>query len=108
MELQEIKGIIEHSIKKVRSVADIAQRTGMPLEDLNAEFVHGEGISAAKYVRKVRIQAMQDLLATTRLANAEIAKLVGYGTEESASRAFKNATGMTMRAYRLMAISQKG
>jgi transcriptional regulator GlxA family with amidase domain len=53
-----------------------------------------------QYVRRLRLTRAARLLRSTDATVAEIAKGVGYASEESLSRAFKDRFGDAPSAYR--------
>jgi transcriptional regulator GlxA family with amidase domain len=52
-------------------------------------------LSPIRYVNEWRMRIAQDLLATTEVTVAAIARRVGYASEEAFSRAFKRAHGQS-------------
>ena len=58
------------------------------------------GRSPIRYLTEWRMHLAQDLLASTDLAVAAVARRVGYDAEEAFSRAFKRACGSAPGAWR--------
>jgi len=57
-------------------------------------------LSPIRYVNEWRMRVAQDLLATTEVKVAAIARRVGYDSEEAFSRAFKRAHGQSPSLWR--------
>jgi transcriptional regulator GlxA family with amidase domain len=58
------------------------------------------GISPIRYLTEWRLHVAQDLLSTTELGVAAVARRVGYDADEAFSRAFKRAYGVPPGAWR--------
>jgi AraC-like DNA-binding protein len=58
------------------------------------------GAAPSEYLRNFRIEKAKELLLTTHYRLIEIAMQVGYNSNASFTRAFKEATGMSPIAYR--------
>jgi AraC-like DNA-binding protein len=57
-----------------------------------------------RYLTRLRLQRAARLFRTTDSSVAEVARRVGYGSEEALSRAFKNRFGVSPSATRAPAI----
>ena len=73
------------------TVADLAVEAAASRSLLDGRFRHVLGLSPIRYVNEWRMRVAQDLLATTEVTVAAIARRVGYDSEEAFSRAFKRA-----------------
>ena len=58
------------------------------------------GISPLRFLHQVRIEAAKRLLGTSQLPVREVAAQVGFSDPLYFSRAFRQATGLSPRAYR--------
>ncbi|HMO10893.1 MAG TPA: helix-turn-helix transcriptional regulator, partial [Actinotalea sp.] len=67
---------------------------------LGARFRDVLGLPPMQYVARWRVHRAQDLLASTDLGVAAVARRVGYDAEEAFSRAFKRGTGLSPAAWR--------
>ena len=98
----------------IRSLRYICEHFGEPvtlsllakMENYNVSyfidwFKHKTGYSPAHYLRRVRLEKAKELLQTTHYRMIEIALQVGYNSNSSFTRAFKEAEGISPRAYRL-------
>jgi AraC-like DNA-binding protein len=82
------------------SVGELATRCAMSRSAFAARFRALTGDSPIRYVTRCRLARAARQLATTDAALAEIARLAGYESVFSFSRAFKRAFGVAPRPYR--------
>lgn len=59
------------------------------------------GLAAAQWVRRIKLRQVADALCETRQPLKRIAEDLGFASEASLIRSFRQATGMTPMAYRL-------
>jgi AraC-like DNA-binding protein len=83
------------------TVADLAMEAAVSRSSLDGRFRDVLGLSPIRYVNEWRMRMAQDLLATTEVTVAEIARRVGYDSEEAFSRAVKRAHGQSPSPWRL-------
>ena len=83
------------------TVADLAMEAAVSRSSLDGRFRDVLGLSPIRYVKEWRMRIAQDLLATTEVTVAEIARRVGYDSEEAFSRAFKRAHGQSPSPWRV-------
>ena len=82
------------------TVADLATEAAASRSLLDGRFREVLGLSPIRYVKEWRMRIAQDLLATTDLTIASVARRVGYHSEEAFSRAFKRAYGRSPSLWR--------
>jgi AraC-like DNA-binding protein len=82
------------------TVADLAMEAAVSRSFLDGRFRNVVGLSPIRYVNEWRMRVAQDLLATTEVTVAAIARRVGYDSEEAFSRAFKRALGQSPSLWR--------
>jgi AraC-like DNA-binding protein len=82
------------------TVADLAMEAAVSRSLLDGRFRDVLGLSPIRYVNEWRMRVAQDLLATTEVTIAAIARRVGYDSEEAFSRAFKRAYGQSPSVWR--------
>jgi AraC-like DNA-binding protein len=82
------------------TVADLAKEAAVSRSLLDSRFRDVLGLSPMRYANEWRMRIAQDLLATTDVKVAAIARRVGYDSEEAFSRAFKRAHGLSPSAWR--------
>lgn len=82
------------------SVAELASRVAVSRSVLDERFRHLLGRPPMRYLAEWRMHLAADLLATTDLAVFQVARRVGYESEEAFSRAFKRSTGVPPSRWR--------
>jgi AraC-like DNA-binding protein len=82
------------------TVADLATEAAASRSLLDGRFREVLGLSPIRYVKEWRMRIAQDLLATTNVTIASVARRVGYDSEEAFSRAFKRAYGRSPSLWR--------
>jgi AraC-like DNA-binding protein len=83
------------------SVPDLARAAAVSRSLLDARFREVLGCSPIRYLTEWRMHIAEDLLASTDLGVAAVARRVGYDADEAFSRAFKRAHGMSPTTWRL-------
>lgn len=78
----------------------VAAESGWAYETFRKRFGEAYGLSPARYRFQRRIEAAKSLLRDTRLANKEIAAMLGFADEFHFSKRFKQAEGRSPRHYR--------
>jgi transcriptional regulator GlxA family with amidase domain len=58
------------------------------------------GVTYAKYLRNLRVEKAEQLLASMSLSVEEIARQVGYEAPEAFGRAFRKVVGVAPSQYR--------
>lgn len=82
------------------SVAELATRTAVSRSVLDDRFRQVLGRSPIRYLTEWRMHLAQELLATADLTVYDIARRVGYRSEEAFSRAFKRECGAAPSHWR--------
>lgn len=83
------------------SVAELASRVAVSRSLLDQRFRQLLGRPPIRYLTEWRMHLAANLLATTDLTVFQIARRVGYESEEAFSRAFKRSTDIPPTAWRL-------
>ncbi|HET6949032.1 MAG TPA: GlxA family transcriptional regulator [Acidimicrobiales bacterium] len=82
------------------SVAALARRAAMSPRTFARAFRAEVGTTPASYVQAVRVEAARNLLSSTVLGPAAIARACGFGTVETMHRAFRRTLATTPGQYR--------
>jgi AraC-like DNA-binding protein len=82
------------------TVQDLAQLAGMSRSAFAARFTDIVGVTPLKYLSMWRLDLAADQLRAGDESIAEIAELVGYGSESSLTRAFRAEFNTTPAAFR--------
>jgi AraC-like DNA-binding protein len=81
-------------------VESLARTAAISRSQLDARFHQVLGLSPIRYLTDWRLHLAQELLATTDLSVATVARCVGYDAEEAFSRAFKRSYGAPPGVWR--------
>jgi len=82
------------------TVAELASAAAVSRSVLDERFRQALGRSPMRYLAEWRMHLAQDLLVTTDVSVAAIARRVGYQSEEAFSRAFKRCTSSPPGVWR--------
>jgi len=82
------------------TVGELARMESYNVTYYTGWFKQQTGFSPSLYLRCIRINRAKELLTDTDLSMMEIAVMVGYSSNSTFTRAFRNITGMTPKAYR--------
>jgi AraC-like DNA-binding protein len=82
------------------TVAELAADVAVSRSLLDERFRQVLGRSPIRYLTEWRMHLAEELLATTEISVATLARRVGYDSEESFSRAFKRASGLSPSHWR--------
>jgi AraC-like DNA-binding protein len=82
------------------TVADLASEVAVSRSVLDERFRHVLGRSPIRYLTDWRMHVAEDLLASTDASVFQVARRVGYDSEEAFSRAFKRAHDVAPSAWR--------
>jgi AraC-like DNA-binding protein len=82
------------------TVPELARAASVSRSQLDARFREVIGRSPIRYLSEWRMHLAEDLLATTDLGVAAVARRVGYDAEEAFSRAFKRTHDSAPTAWR--------
>jgi transcriptional regulator GlxA family with amidase domain len=82
------------------SVAALAERAGMSERSFVRHYRAQTGITPARAIEQLRLEAARRLLGDTAFSIKRIAARCGYGSEETMRRSFVRSAGVTPQAYR--------
>jgi AraC family transcriptional regulator len=82
------------------SLAELATVTGLSPRHFAVAFRRTVGMTPHQYVLRTRIQEAKNLLATHRLAIAEIAVSLGFASQSHFTEVFRRVVGTTPARYR--------
>ena len=78
----------------------MAKRAGLSAHQVTRLFADEVGITPARYVEQVRLEAARAMFDTGDDTIELLARLVGFGSPESLRRAFMRNLGVVPSAYR--------
>jgi len=82
------------------AVSSMARRAGLGVRQLTRLFADEVGITPARYVEQVRVEAARAMLETGDDTLEAVARRTGFGSPESLRRAFIRQLGVLPSAYR--------
>jgi AraC-like DNA-binding protein len=82
------------------TVVTLSRRAAVSRSALDARFREVLGLSPIRYLAEWRMHLARDLLTSTDLGVAAVARRVGYDAEEAFSRAFKRHSGTAPAQWR--------
>ncbi len=82
------------------SLPVLAERAGMSERSFSRHYVEATGITPARAVEQLRVEAAQQLLSETRLPVKRISQRCGFGSEETMRRSFLRLLAATPQDYR--------
>jgi AraC-like DNA-binding protein len=91
---------LNESPERPWTVEGLAREAAMSRSAFSDRFRAVVGEAPIRYVTRIRLERSAAMLTRTDATIAEIARSVGYGSEESLSRAFKARFGIGPSAFR--------
>ena len=82
------------------SLPTLARRAGMSERNFSRRYAQATGITPARAVERLRVEAARQLLSETRLPVKRIAQRCGFGSEETMRRSFLRLLAATPQDYR--------
>lgn len=94
------KAFIQSRFARPLTLAEIAQSVFLSPNYFSSLFTQTAGMTVFDYVRRVRLEEAQRLLAQTRLPIRDVAKTTGFPTRSHFVRSFRKHAGCLPRDYR--------
>jgi transcriptional regulator GlxA family with amidase domain len=82
------------------SLPALAQKAGMSERSFSRHYLEATGITPARAVERLRVEAARRLLSDTRLPVKRVAARCGFGSEETLRRSFLRLLAATPQNYR--------
>jgi transcriptional regulator GlxA family with amidase domain len=84
----------------VLSLATLASEAGMSERSFSRRYFEATGLTPARAVDRLRVEAARRLLSDTKAPIKRIARQCGFGTEETMRRSFLRLLSTSPREYR--------
>ncbi|MFZ5558705.1 MAG: helix-turn-helix transcriptional regulator [Pseudomonadota bacterium] len=97
--LRRLRDLIETRLADDLSMAELAAEAGLSASHFREAFAQATGASPSRYVAERRIERAKGLLAR-EAGLAEIALACGFADQSHLTRRFREATGLTPKAWR--------
>lgn len=98
--LFELRAWMAENLNRELSVETLASRAAMSPRNFARAFVRELGITPARYVERLRLEAARRLLEQRDMSLEEIASACGFRSAEPMRRAFLRSLGITPGRYR--------
>jgi transcriptional regulator GlxA family with amidase domain len=82
------------------SLGILARQAGMSERSFSRRYTEATGVTPARAVERLRVEAVRRLLSDTRLPTKRIAARCGFGSEETMRRSFVRLLASTPQDYR--------
>ena len=92
--------IEEHISDEELKIDDMAEAVGLGRTVFYEKIRHLVGVSPSDFLRQVRMQRAQQLIARSKMTVSEIAYSIGFTDPKYFTKCFKKVTGMTPSEYR--------
>jgi len=79
----------------------LASKAGMSERSFSRRYLEATGMTPARAVERLRVEAARDLLARTQLPAKRIAMCCGFGSDETLRRSFARLLATTPQEYRM-------
>jgi transcriptional regulator GlxA family with amidase domain len=99
--VREVQEWLPEHLREDLSVEALAHRAAMSPRNFARAFRTQVGVTPAKYIERLRVEAARASLESTQQTIKEIATEAGFGTLETMHRVFKRTLGVTPAEYRL-------
>jgi AraC-like DNA-binding protein len=103
--LEQAAMIMANDVADQSSIRDICRRVGLNRNKLATGFHERFGMTPGRYRQKQRLRRAAELVASTNLSVFEVSQEVGFSSQSSFARAFKDEFGETPRSYRASALA---
>lgn len=100
IDIYKVISFMSQRLKSIRRVKDVAGGMDVSSDTLRKEFVRRTHRSFSDYLAELRINEMKRRLVETDQRCFEICFEAGFKREDTGSRFFKRATGLTMEQFR--------
>jgi transcriptional regulator GlxA family with amidase domain len=98
--LLELQIWMAENLHRDLSVETLAERTAMSSRNFARSFVRELGITPARYVEQLRLEAARRRLEQTEMSLEEVSSACGFGSAEIMRRTFLRCLGITPGRYR--------
>ena len=92
--------IEEHMADEDLKIDQMAEAVGMSRTVLYGKIKQLMGVSPSDFLRQVRMQRAEQLIAKSKMSIAEVAYAVGFSDPKYFTKCIKKETGMTPSEYR--------
>jgi transcriptional regulator GlxA family with amidase domain len=98
--LRELQAWLPDHLHEDLAVAELARRVAMSPRHFARAFAAETGVTPARHVEELRVEAARRLLESTRRGVDDIARTCGFGSAETLRRAFLRSVRVAPSEYR--------
>jgi transcriptional regulator GlxA family with amidase domain len=98
--IQELQVWIAENLDKKLTLRRLADRVAMSLRNFERVFTRELGVSPARYILRMRVEAALRLIEETDMGLAQVAHATGFAGADQLRRAFVRVVGATPGAWR--------
>jgi transcriptional regulator GlxA family with amidase domain len=98
--LRRVREYVEAHLEKNISLLMLASTAGLSMSHFARAFKQSQGVPPHEYLVRCRVRRVQELLVTTDLPLAEIARASGFSDQSHCTRRFREQVGITPSNYR--------
>lgn len=99
--LREVRGYMEEHFRHALRVSELAAQAHLSPRQFTARFKAAFGETPGRYLTRIRVAAAQELLCTSDMGVAQVARAVGYENLSHFYRTFVQHAGTSPGRYRL-------
>jgi len=96
----DLHGWLTEHLAEDLSLSSLAALAGMSERTFLRRYHEATGLTPARAIERLRVEAARQLLAETRLPSKRIAARCGFGSEETMRRCFARLQGVSPQDYR--------
>lgn len=101
-EARQVWELLRANLRRSWLLPELAAEVHISVRQLTRVFIDAYGKTPLAYQTMLRVEAMAALLRETDLTVIEIARMVGWESRNRATKAFREAVGITPSQYRAM------
>lgn len=98
--LNIVKGVMDADLKHPWTVAELAERSGLPRTSFHAKFFRAFGIGPMEYLRVQRLEAAREALLYQGISVTDAAFQAGYANPANFATAFRRRFGVAPSSLR--------
>ena len=95
-----LHGWIKEHLSDDISLPTLAREAGMSARSFSRHYLEATGLTPARAVERLRVEAARQMLSESRLPVKRVATRCGFGSEETMRRSFLRLLAATPQAYR--------
>ncbi len=96
----QVVDYVQNHLNLPLSVEDLARKFGISSYYLNQIFAKSQGMTLKKFITHLRIKVACEILSADKERIGDVARLVGYQSQDSFGHSFKRITGQSPRQFR--------